>query len=306
MNSYFHLQYWRLQRLFQEIGINHILGLILGSVLFVGISLLFFHKISWANYGYPLIALFSLTNLNGSKRIRFLKLNFSENQVMKIRLLENFILITPFLLFMLFKAHIIGAQVLTICALGLSFFNNSANNNFIIPTPFGRRPFEFLHGFRKSILGLIAVHIIAVIAFQVENFNLLVFCLLLINFISISFIFIQEPMAYVSMHKRGSIQFLIYKILTAYRHHILLNIPILIIVAIGFSNQISYSILVVLLGLIYLTYVFFLKFAYYPNEVQLVPGLLFAISLLFPPLIIILGPVYYLKARKKLELILEC
>jgi hypothetical protein len=60
-----------------------------------------------------------------------------------------------------------------------------------------------------------------------------------------------------------------------------------------------------LLGYVYLVTIILAKYSGYPNEMNLLQGILIGISLLFPPILIGIIPFFYLQSIKRLNDILE-
>ena len=60
-----------------------------------------------------------------------------------------------------------------------------------------------------------------------------------------------------------------------------------------------------LIGFAFLWTVILAKYSAYPNEINIPEGILFALCIYFPPLLIALIPFFYVKSIKKLNLLLK-
>ena len=101
MRYYFHLQYKRIWRRLVDFGMIPWVAILLGSLLFVVGSILLLSKGGLASYLYGSIAILACTPLLQKQRIDFLRMTFPKKEVLQLRLLENSIIIAPFLFLLL-------------------------------------------------------------------------------------------------------------------------------------------------------------------------------------------------------------
>ncbi|MGB0929695.1 MAG: hypothetical protein ACPGVB_02890 [Chitinophagales bacterium] len=305
MKHYLHLQSKRLYRHLQSAGIHPLIGFSLLLFLFIALSEMLFLKLSFAAYLYPLFPV-SLVNLFGKvQRNDFLKSTFSTPNYRKIRIAENLIVTIPFVLFLFFKQEFLIAFVILPIAVGLSFFNQINRFQFVIPTPFYRFPFEFTRGFRQYYWLFGLCYWIAVISTIVGNFNIGIFTLLFVFLSCLSFYGKPESEFYVWVHSAKPSQFLFQKIKICILYASYLSIPILILLAIFYPDKLHIILLAEFLGISYLITVLLGKYAYFPSEINLIPGFLITISLFLPPFLLIVIPFLFLRAKRNLQSILS-
>ena len=178
MKEYFQLQFKLANRCLIDFGLPLIVGYILLPLIFIVCSDYLFSKTEFAKYIYSFIALGLVSRLSKPKRNDFIKSIFSTSSFLKIRMLENLIYEFPFILFLVYKEEFNISLLLMFSSLLFVIFNFNVNLNFTIPTPFGKKPFEFVTGFRKTFFIFPIAYLLTYAAIAVNNFNLGVFSLL--------------------------------------------------------------------------------------------------------------------------------
>jgi hypothetical protein len=184
-------------------------------------------------------------------------------------------------------------------------FNFSANLNAVIPTPFGKKPFEFTAGFRKSFYVFPIAYFLTYISVSVGNFNLGIFSMLLIGIICFSYYSKIENDYFVWNYNLSPKEFLIEKTKTCFLFFTLLSLPIIITLSISFFREIDVLIVFLLLCYSYLTTIIFAKYSSFPDEMNISNGILIGLSLVFPPILILFIPLFYSQSIKKLNTILN-
>lgn len=304
MKEYFHLQIKMLNRKMLAFGIPIVLGYVLSLIVFVLGSYFLFLKTEFAVYIYFLIALSFISQLSETNRNDFLKSIFKKSAYHRIRVVENLILVSPFLLFLVYKGYFKLSLVLLILSAIISLFHFKSSIQFTIPTPFFKKPFEFVIGFRKSLVVIILAYLIALVSIVVGNFNLGAFSVLLIAIVCISFYAKPENEYFVWNYSLTAKQFLLEKAKACVVNFTLLCLPVLL--ALGIVNITDAYILLILYftAVAYLITVVLAKYSAYPNEMNLPQVILMAISLLMPPMLIVIAPIFYSKSIKKLNTLL--
>lgn len=306
MKYYFQLQFNRILRIIKDFGLSPIFVFIFGSVAFVFSSAYLFQKEVAVIYFYPLIAVAIAANLSNKKRIDFLKLCFNDKEFYKVRIVENLICALPFVAFLVYKQHfIIAIAMLLIISLQALIFSFKNRNSIIIPTPFFKKPFEFIVGFRKVWYYFIAIYFVLFKAIQVQNPNLGIFVLLVNSLISISFYFNMEDKFYVWIYNKSPKEFLLEKIKNAMLQSTILNLPMLVLLIFCFPQMWYFYALIFILAYFYLALSIVGKYAYYPSEISFVQILALLICFIFPPFLLIVFPYFYSLAIKKLSYILK-
>lgn len=290
-----------LNRKIIDFGIPLLIAYSLIPVVFILLSKYLFSKLEFASYVYTLLAVGFISKTNEPKRNDFLKSVFSTKNYLLLRVLENFIWNIPFLAFLLYKGQFLFVLALVSLSISMALVNVTINTNFTLPTPFGKKPFEFIVGFRKTFFLFPVAYLLTGISISVNNFNLGVFSMILICLVCISYYSKPENEYFVWNFNTSPKVFLQKKIKTSLTNFTLLSIPTVIGLAVFFTEDI-----VVLIGLfvlcnIYLLTIVFAKYAAYPNEMNLPQGILIALSLMFPPLLVGVIPYLYAQSIKNLN-----
>jgi hypothetical protein len=301
----FILHYKRFCRHLKARGVHPLLGCILLIAAFIGLSELIFQKVQFAHYFYPVLSLFVLLKLAGSQRNEFLSSCFETSDHKKIRLVENLLASIPFVAFLLSKQLYIGAIATLLISALISPFTQSRQLNFVLPTPFYRYPFEFTIGFRGRFPFYIAGYLVAYFSIEANNFNLGIFTLLGIFVVSMGFYSLREPVEYVWIHSCNSAKFLLQKVKIATLYSLLPALPIVIAFSIVYPEKILFVLLAYGIGMLYMVTMVLAKYAHYPSEINIVYAVFLAISMFFPPLLIVVIPFFYLKAKSNLQPILK-
>ena len=292
-------------RKFQDVGFNPQLAYILMTVLFAGLSILLFQKTEFAIYIYLLIALTLLGKLSETRRTEFLKICYGDTQLKKIRIIENLIYSIPFFAFLLYKHLIVYAGLLWLLTTILALVNFRTTLNFTIWTPFSKRPFEFMTGFRNSFYILFAAYALTIIAVLINNFNLGVFSMLLVFVTILSYYSKPENEYFVWVHNQNPKVFLLNKIKTALLFSSSIVLPIVLILAIFIPQNIGIILFFFLVGLAFLISVIVVKYAAYPDEINITQGIFLALCIWFPPILIILIPFFFKKSENRLSRLLK-
>lgn len=292
-------------RRFNDTGFEPLLAYILLTVGFVGLSIYLFNKAEFAVYVYLLFALTLIGKLSETRRTEFLKICFDDTQLKKIRITENFICSTPFFLFLLYKQLFLFAGLLLTLTAILALVNFRTTLNFTIWTPFSKQPFEFTTGFRNTFYLLFTAYALTFIAVSINNFNLGVFAMLLMFATTLSYYTNPENEYYVWIYNHNPRQFLFSKIKTAILFSSLLALPIALILSIFFYHHIGLILLFFLVGWAFLTAIIVTKYSTYPDEMNIPQGILLAICLWFPPVLIVLVPYLFRKSENQLSSLLK-
>jgi uncharacterized membrane protein YjdF len=99
MKHYLQLQYKLLLRQFKDFGIEPVLGLFFILVFFIFFSFSIFVKLPYAQYFYALVPFSFITKLAAKNRNDFLKITYPKNEYFKIRVVENVLVVIPFIIF---------------------------------------------------------------------------------------------------------------------------------------------------------------------------------------------------------------
>jgi hypothetical protein len=304
MKYYLGLQYNMLNRQLRDFGLHPIGGYLLTLITFIGASVYFFLRVKYAGYVYALVALSVVATLSETNRNKFLKTCFTLSNYYKLRLVENSLLVLPFVAVLLFQKDFLIAAFLFISSVILVRLNINTNINLTIPTPFYKRPFEFIIGFRKTYFITILSYALAIIAVSVDNFNLGIFAILLDFAICISFYTTPEDKLYVWIFSLTPKSFLKHKINVAILFSTILTLPITACLCIFFKDRIAILAGIQLLGYLYLVTVLLVKYSVFPQQVTLPRVLLIGVSFFFPPLLLGVVPFLWRQSVKRLNEVL--
>ncbi|MBK9016330.1 MAG: ABC transporter permease [Saprospiraceae bacterium] len=294
-----------LNRHISDFGLNPAVGIALLPILFLGLSYYLFAKTEFAEYLYVFLCASLLSNLSEAGRNDFIKTCFSDKDYRRIRVLENVILVIPFVAFLLFKGCIISTTILLLLAGILAFMTFGNKFNYTIPTPFYRRPFEFIVGFRKTFWLVLIAYIMAYMGIVVGNFNLGLFSLMLVFFNCMYFYAYPENAYYVWIFKASPKRFLVDKIKTALLFSTILSLPIMIGHLFFYTDKFNIILGLQCLGYMYLLAAVLAKYSAFPAEVSLPQAFLFAFGIVFPPALLAIIPYFYIQSIKSLKEILQ-
>jgi hypothetical protein len=276
-----------------------------GLVAFLLISAYIFQKTEFAKYIVLLTSLSLLSKLSESNRTDFLIATFGDRLKNKIRILENGLVSIPFVMVLIYQNALLEAALLCTISILFAVFSFKTNINFTLPTPFSKRPFEFLVGFRKTFYLFPLAYLLTFIAIQVGNFNLGIFSMLLIFGTVLSYFAKPEQAYYVWVHAYTPKKFLIHKIATATQYTSILVAPVLVGLLMFYPNEYHIVLLFFLIGLLFVWTIILAKYSAYPNEMSLPEGMLLAFSVYFPPMLLVMIPFFYKKSIYKLKMLLD-
>jgi hypothetical protein len=305
MNYYLLLQYTIINRKFKDFGIHPLAGKAITIAAFIILSHFLFSKTEFAVYIYFVAAFSVLLNFTDQTRNDFLRLCFPGKEYFKIRLAENACVVLPFIIFLLIKTQFFMAFLMCCLALFTAVIKSNIKVQYTIPTPFSRKPFEFIKGFRNTFFLFGLYYFITVMAVLVGNFNLGIFTLLFVFMTILSFYIQPENPYYVWIFNLNPKRFLTKKIKTGFVHSAVLCFPVIAALAIFFPGELLIIAGFLLLGFISVITIIFAKYAYFPKEISPTQGILIALALYFPPMLLFVLPFFYLQSIKRLNEILE-
>lgn len=287
-----------------SLGIHPIPGYALALAGFAGLSALLFSKTVYAEYIFFFMALAVMMSLNDPGRNDFLRYCFPRKKYYTLRITENLMLSFPFLIVMTVCRAYLPAILLPVAALLLVFLTPGPRSGIVIPTPFYKKPFEFIVGFRNTFLLLIFACFLSLMSVLSGNFNLGVFSMLLIFLVAISYYSFPENEFFVWVFKLKPGKFLFDKITTAILFSLLLCFPVTFFLCVFFFSKLFIIIGLQMLCCLYLSTMVLAKYSRFPHKINLPEAVIMALSLWFPPLLIAIIPYFYVKSVKRLNEIL--
>jgi hypothetical protein len=196
--------------------------------------------------------------------------------------------------------YLVALSLLLIAGL-TSIIQIKSIGHFTTPTPFSRKPFEFLVGFRKSILIFPLIYTLTGIAVFIGNFNLAIFSLLLVFVVIFNFFSQPEEDYFVWIFNQNPKQFLFSKMRISLVYSTVLMLPSFCILMLVY-----YTDFLIITGFLLIAYllvftVIVAKYSAFPKEMGLTQGFLIVISLFFPLLLLFVIPYFFSQSVKQLN-----
>jgi hypothetical protein len=303
------LHYFKFQssiavRKIKDSGLDPWLGILLFGILLTGGSVYLFSKTDAAGYFIALIGLALLIPFSEKERNDFLRITLSKKHYQSIRLIENGLMLLPFLIVLLAFAQITLAMVLLVLGMLMSFQRMGKFQSTVRFSPFGKHPFEFASGIRNSILLYLAVDALLIPAMMSNNASLGMFVLGMHFLLAFSFYTQVENEILVWNFHGGPKKFLLHKISAAFRQITLLNFPVVLILCISWPENWWIILVVYVFGLLLLSSIVLAKYSAFPRVMNVPEGIVMAVTVSFPPLLILAIPYFYKKAHRQLQTIL--
>lgn len=305
IRHYFGLQYKRLDRKLRNLGTIPLVVYLLLPLLFVLLSYYLFSKSSFAALLLVLSAFYAFLQLSDTERNYFLKNTYTKPVYQSIRMLENGIISLPFLIVLLLHKAYGYSFSLLILTLIMALYTSKKSIAFYLPTPFAKRPFEFILGFRKTFWAYPIIYGLCLIAILVKNFNLGLFSVLVLSWNCYSYYSKVEESFYVWNYKFDPKKFLFLKLKIALQNFLLLSMPLIVSLLYFFPEEYLLLLLLYLFCSLYMLTFVLGKYAAFPEELDVVQAITIALSLLFPPLLIFIMLHFYSQAKQKLNPILN-
>jgi hypothetical protein len=305
MKEYFNLQATLINRRIRDAGVVPLFAYIILILGFYSLSAYLFNVTEFAVYIYPFLYINLIGRLSETRRCEFLMICFGDTQFKKIRIAENLTCSMPFVSFLLYKQLIIPIVFIALVSIILALVNFRTRFNYTLFTPFSKRPFEFTTGFRRAFPLFILAYVLVIVATIFNNFNLGIFALMLVFGSSLSFYLTTENEYFVWNYCLSPRAFLVQKIKTALLFSSAIAIPILALLSFYFGENIGVLFAFLLMGWLWIICAIVTKYSAYPNEINIPNGLLFALCLSLPPMLVILTPILFIKSEKRLKYLLK-
>lgn len=299
--NHLRLQRTRFERASTEFGLHPTVSYILACLLFAGMSYMLLSRSTIEKWEYITTAILVFYLLASTDRLRFYKQIYSAKTFTRIRLIENAIVLAPFVPFLIyFGAYHQLIALISIAGL-MSILNGTKLGSFTLSTPFYRFPFEFTAGFRLSWIVILGLYILAFIAITVDNSLLGIFALLILTLSSIMYYQYPEPEYYIWIHNMDSRSFLIHKIKIALGYTTLVCLPLLVVIIFVWPTLTLWVILGMVCALLFLSTCIVAKYSMYPNIFNLPIALALSLGFVAPPILLILFPYLFKRAAQTLK-----
>ena len=305
MKEYLFLQFKMLNRQLTEWGVEPIIGYIIGSISFIGLSIKLFEQTEYAEYIYVAVALSFVIKFSETNRNEFLKLCYQKKEYIQLRIIENLIFSLPFVLFLIFKEKYLFAFLLLISICLLAVIDLKSRSSYTIPTPFYKHPFEFTVGFRTNYLVFFVAYFLTFMSISVGNFNLGIFSLILALVACLNYYTITEDEFYVWIFSSTPKEFIRYKLKNILYYSTILCLPILLSLSVYFYSKIDIILGFQCLGYLFIFTTLLAKYSVYPEKLNIRFGIVIAITIWLPPLLLLIIPYLYIESIKKLKELLQ-
>jgi hypothetical protein len=305
MKDYFILQLTMANRKMKEAGMNPAVCYFLMLVLFILFSEYVFQKTEFAKYLAIFTCMSIQIQLSEKNRTEFLLSTFGDKTKNKLRIIENLIICIPFFIILIYKNQFLEASILLLGSIVFAFLKLQDVFNITLSTPFSKNLFEFSVGFRKTFFIFPIAYILTIIAIKVDNLNLGIFSFLLLFLTTMGFYSKPENEYYVWIYKSNGMLFLKNKLLSASKNVTLLVSPIIITLLLYFTSEFQLVLIFFIAGMLFQWTIILAKYSVYPQEMNLIEGIIIALSFYFPPLLLAIIPFFYKKSIKKLKVILN-
>ncbi len=307
MRYYITLQAKLFIRALKNYNENSSATLIFSFLAFVFLSIIFLDKVPYGPYLYLFLDIVIIFSLGGKIRNQFLSSIFLRKRYIILRAAENFLAAFPFMTFLLCKKQYWLVVINIALCLLLSFCNKiDLTSNLPVPTPFSRKPYEFTAGFRRTFWLIIIVYCSAVYSIVHHDFILGLGSLLCVFIICMTFYSHLDPIFYVWIHAQPARTFLRRKITTAIFYSLFLSMPIAFLLMIFYPRNIAVILMVLFIGLTYLTLSVLYVYVCFPVKTTRSQNLQYAAGIFIPPLLLLIIPNFYFQAVRRLKDYLLC
>lgn len=305
MNYYLQLQYRRWNRAWREWGIPPLLGYLLVVLVWFGGSVFLFARTSYAPWLYLLVASTGWVHLSAQHRVDEIGRLFGQPHSSYLRLVENLLWTLPFSVYLFYVNAWQWALAALLGAVVSVYWRRRSWGGWVMPTPFGRYPFEFAVGVRQYSWAVLLLYGLLLKGIQVDNGNLSAVSLGGLWVLICSFYTTPEPRTYVWWHCQSARGFLVYKLGIALGYSLLLTAPVIGLLLWQFGSAYAWGLLgITVSGVFFLTLITLGKYTAFPEPMG-VPHLIWLVlSISFPPLLLVLMVVFYRRACTNLEMLL--
>ena len=244
---------------------------------------------------------FAFQNNNSAIHQEFLITNIGKFKIGLIRQIRNVLLASPFIISLIYYDRTMHALSLLALALVGIYVNVPKFKTIVIPTPYRNYPFEFIVGFRRFFWVWFLLIPIVYVSKVYQNDALTLFIYAVIMLIHLQFYNNQEPTWYIWNEAKSPSEFLVNKMRIGLICNLIsFTIPTLLLL-LALSD--SWIILVSMWGFSFVLCAFSIlnKYAFIPQQLPALQGLIFALNIVFPPLLLFSIPYLFKKAEQNLK-----
>ena len=302
---YFKLQAKIIWRRIGAWGVNPYLAVILFAAGYIFLTESLFSKTEYAAHVLLLSMVTMQMRLLNKNRNEFLALTFPANQFRILRWVENILIALPFMISMLIHGAYVEVMIAVAASSALIFTTTKSRTSVVIPTPFAKRPFEFIIGFRNSYVLIALAYLLLIGSYSLQNSNWGIAAFVFLTLIILNFFSKPEHEMFVWNYSKKPAPFLTYKILQSLRQASLLMAPMILVLLFMYPQDYIKIISFLGLAFVYIITIILAKYSAYPNEMNVPQGILIALSLYFPPILFAVIPYFYIQSNKNLQFLLK-
>lgn len=284
MKTWFQLQYLMLIRSVREAGLHPLVALTLSLGLLCLLVFLGWDRVPHPDAVFSILLLTAMTKLMLRPRNEFMEMVFGTEVHYRLRIAENLILAIPFTICLILKQAWVWTVLFPVTATLAAFFRTDPGSGRVLPTPFGKIPYEVPAGFRKT-LPWIALSA-AVLAAGILSGNHALFPASLIILVLVSASYYGEPdePLYIWIFKTTPRTFLFKKFRASAWFTVTLAIPVLIAALTLDSQWLPVLTGILLFGLCLNALVIAGRYSSFPSKLSFANGLIMAFAVIFLPL----------------------
>ena len=282
-----------------------VVAIVMAVSFFVGASWLVMEQMDGGEWIMASLAAVLAFSLNTASKQELLLSIFNHRKYYQIRWIENMVGLLPFLLVLLsYQAYWFGLMLVPLATL-MIFLPARSKVSLVIPTPFGRIPFEPIVGFRRWFIAIGLIYFVFVMGIRSENFNLAVVALPLLALLTMAFYYEPEEEQIVWNYRLGYKSFIRRKLVNSLVTYFLLSSAAVILLLVFHLDSLLVVLVVWFVGMVYLQLLILTKYTVYPNEIGISQAIYLAIALWLPVSLFYFFPAFNKQARTQLKGLLE-
>jgi len=301
MGEFTGIQWRRLQRYLQSLGLPPAVGLFILVFLFGLLSWRLMVAYSWGPYVYLVLMVYAGQLLGRPERRETIRQWSGPGYYWRIRLWEQLLLSLPFaLVLLILNDWWFGPLAVALSLLSL-WTPSIPQGRFYLPLPFGKKPFEYTTGIRKQAWMLLVVVFFVVMGFVVSNPGLTVFGFTILMLLPMGWVGQLEPVPYLWQHCQSPTTFLWQKWRTGLEHQLYLGLPLALVLNFLLPDMRLAIGIILVVGIVAQSAVLLAKYASYPRDIDFVHAILVATGIVFLPVMVVVVPFLGRKAIENLK-----
>ncbi|MCC7244692.1 MAG: hypothetical protein IT269_03355 [Saprospiraceae bacterium] len=304
IQTYFDLQRRMFERwLTDDLGIGRVWGYLGMAGVFAALSGLLFYKVpaAYAGWVYAVLALSFVLKLSERERSDFLKNTFTESAFRRIRLTENALAGLPFALVLVLTGHWLPVLAFMLTVVVLALVRMNQGGQWVVPTPYFHWPFEFIVGFRRSVMIMALAGFLVYKTFETGNAGLGYFAQILLFFTFFTYYLKPESRFFVWLYSQKTDAFLRHKIWLSVLCASVLTMPLALVLGMWATENWWIPLAIQVMGYLFLSAIVLAKYAAFPGEITLPQVILLALCFTFPPLILLVIWMFWKQARRQIK-----